>query len=191
MFSAFHDAKLRFCRDESERLEHLGNRSEGVVFTVYKKGGNNQPAKVGGAQLIGLFWRMERIGKQQESIGNMRILRGQDAGLTAAVGVTAEINPARYVAAQLRGCRLQSFPVISGVSWERGAEASLPAKWKIEAQHKNAGSRKSVCNRNKQGRATVPARSVSERQGILRLTGWHMEKAVNRIAAEGFNVRHA
>ncbi len=99
MFSAFYDAKLRFCRDERQRLEHLGNRSKGVVFTVYKKGRNYQSVEVGGSPFIGLFWRMKRIRKQQECSADVGMFRCQDAGLTAAVGMAAEENPAGYLAA--------------------------------------------------------------------------------------------
>ena len=56
-----------------------------------------------GPPLGRLLGRMERIGEQKQSVGYLRIFGGEHGGLAAAIGVSAQEDPAVGESAQFAG----------------------------------------------------------------------------------------
>lgn len=94
-----------------------------------------QVRKVGGTQFVGLAGRVKRVGKQEQSIDESRRFGGQDAGLTAAIGLPSEPNLPGILLASCHELLAQALPVACGIprmGWPFGA--ILP-EGQIVAQH--------------------------------------------------------
>src|SRR5262249_7952691 len=76
--------------DESKRVAELRLGAEWVVASVDEERGGVEPREVGDPKVGRSPRRVEWVGEQEERRGHGRILRGEKARLTSAVGVTSE-----------------------------------------------------------------------------------------------------
>ena len=62
--AAFDSDQFRSRRDQRERGRQLGNGSERIGIAMNEYSRHVEVRKMGGPKLIGLVWRMQRIGKE-------------------------------------------------------------------------------------------------------------------------------
>src|SRR5215510_114077 len=95
--------------------------------------------KMAGAQLVGLARRMQRIGEQQQSVRQFRMLRNQHRGLAAPVGVSAgKYSSGSFWLKQL-DCPANSLPVTLRHSRKRRTKRTRLSKRQIATQYGEAG----------------------------------------------------
>jgi len=123
-----------------------------------------QVGKMRGTQLAGLVRRMQRIGKQQEPVGEARCFRGQHAGLATAVGMPAEPDVFGILSADFEDLLAQTFAIARGVGGAGRTVRAVLSKWQIITDHFNAAFRESVCDGDQQRRVAIRSSAVSEKE---------------------------
>lgn len=85
---------LQACRagDQLDRFPQFVHRTEWIARPVNKDCGNTQFRKVFGSKLRRLPGRTQRIRKQQESVGQLRVFRRHHARLAPAIRLTGEVQ---------------------------------------------------------------------------------------------------
>src|SRR5271165_1755963 len=108
---AFNDNKPRRRRDRLDGALKLRDRAERIGGSVKEEARGFQPREMLHAQLLGLAWRMQRIGEEQEARGQLWLLRRENRRLPAAIGVASQENVAMREVPQHRRRRFQSGAV--------------------------------------------------------------------------------
>jgi len=83
---------------------------------VDEEGWRPQAGKMLGALLFWLPRRMQRVGKQQKTRDQVGRFGAKHAGLTSAVRMSAEEDPARYLTGELGNRIFQPGSVAGGVA---------------------------------------------------------------------------
>jgi len=90
--------QLRSRRDELQRRFHLRDRAESVSCAADEQRRRLEARKVRRTQLIRPLRRMQRVGKQQECLGNPWLSRSEHRRLPASIGMPAQKHPASHPA---------------------------------------------------------------------------------------------
>lgn len=143
-------------RDEfAGGFEFLGG-GEGIARAVDKDGGDAEIGEVFGAELGRLAGRMERVREERECIGDFGVFRGDHARLAAAVGLTAEIDGARYFLAHLGNGFANEIAILRGRA----------ASGEIEAEDVDAGLGEGFGDGGEERGIVIAAGSVCEREAF-------------------------
>ena len=94
-----------------------------------------QPREVLSTELLRLARRVQRIGEQQQRIGDGGVLGSEECSLPSAVRVPAEDDEFRRDLTYRFGGALQSFAIARGCAWERRTRGTCLAIGKIAAQN--------------------------------------------------------
>jgi hypothetical protein len=76
--------------DQVTRSLELLHRTEGIRRPLNEHDARADPGEMRGPQPVGTPGRMERIGEKEQAGDEIRHLGGEQAGLTATVGLAAE-----------------------------------------------------------------------------------------------------
>src|ERR1700722_12318649 len=118
------------------------------------------------AQLLRLARWMQRIGEQQETIGQSRRFRGQHTGLPAAVGMPAQPDLFGVFLANLQDLLAQAFAISSGVAGAWWAVWPVLPEGQIVAHHLNTMFGKYTCQSHQQGCITIRSSAVGQQENI-------------------------
>src|ERR1700733_1934916 len=92
MRRAFHLHQLMVSRNRRQGGSHFIDGSERGAGPVQEQRRSFKLREVRGAQLLWLARRMQRVGQEQQRVGNSRVFRGGHGRLPSAIRVTAEEN---------------------------------------------------------------------------------------------------
>ena len=98
-----------------------------------------------GAQLVGGFGRMQRVGKQEERVGERGIGGGEHGGLASSVGMAAEKYAAGDLAADCFDCLANALLVAGGAAALGRSVGAELAERQIAAEDEQAGFAEGVC----------------------------------------------
>ena len=115
-----------------------------------------------GSQLPGFARRMQRIRKQQEPLGEVRIFRCQHTGLAAAIGNSTEPHSIGVLLANLQDFLAQSFAIPRGVARARWALGPRLPKSQIITHYFNLMFGKRFGEGNEQRRVAIRSSAVRE-----------------------------
>jgi ATP-dependent DNA helicase RecQ len=173
----------------------LGDGPEGVARAVHEERRGAQCGKVGGPPRRPAARRMQGVGEKQQGAGQAGIVGQGQAGLAAAVGVTArEASPRRHLPEPPDG--LTNPLAIAGGARRRGGTlwSRLP-EGKIEAQrgHSSLGERGG--QGHQQGSVAVRSSAVGENDAVADGAGGAMQESMDRRTAfgdelEGLDAHH-
>jgi hypothetical protein len=119
-----------------------------------------------GADLFGSAGRMQRIGSEEESIGQFQFVSQQHRYLAASVGLPTEKYPAADARAHQFGGAFQTFAVASRIARPWWSDRPCLAKRQIAAQYQITSFAENRIQGLQQGRVAVAPGSVRENQGI-------------------------
>ena len=182
----YHHREICAGGDQPERSLHFVEGSESIARAVNEERGDLNRSEVARAQLLRLVRWMQRIGEQQQRIGNVGLFRGEHGRLPASVGMAAEED---FLSADFSQCfhgAAQSLAVAFGLRWKWWTFRTLLAKWKIAAQRHDARVRKGFRDRFEQRSITVAARAVRDHQTVAVGVFGLMNKSSNQFALKMF-----
>ena len=131
-----------------------------------KSAGVRHCGEIGGAQLLRLLGGMQRVGEQQQSVGELGPLGGEHGGLPPAVGVPAgEDAPRRQLADFGHGFG-DAFAVAGLPGGEGRAAGAQHAEGEVVAQDGHSQFAEGARQGRQQGRVAVGPGAVSERQSV-------------------------
>jgi len=119
MTSFFNSNDLVPCGNGGERRRHLVDGAEGITRPVDEQRWGLQLREVLGAELFHFTRRVQRIGEEQQGIGNCRSFCSQQSRLPATVRMPAQHDVIRRDLAHCFGRKSQSFAVARGCARER------------------------------------------------------------------------
>src|SRR5580700_5355888 len=125
---------------------------------------------------------MQRIGEQQQCVGNVGLFRREHGRLPASVGMAAEED---FLSADFSQCfhgAAQSFAIALSLRWTWWTFRTLLAKRKIAAQRHDARVRKGFRDRFEQRSVTIAARPVRDHQAAAVGMFGLMNKSSNQFA---------
>ena len=147
--------------DPLKRGGHFVEGAEAVARAVNEEGGRAERRKVRGAELRGLFRRMQGIGEEQQRVGEAGRGGGEHGRLASAVGMAAEKDAgAEFRAQQLDGAA-QALLVAFGFVARRAVRAEL-AEGQVAAKHGNSLPGEFLRKSHKQRRVAVRSGAVGE-----------------------------
>src|ERR1035441_9074307 len=132
------------------------------------------------AKLVGLTWRVQWVGEQQEAHDKIVFGGAEYGGLAASIGVTSEIDPSAGQFSHCRHCIAQARSIALCVAGKWWAGTALLAEWQVTTQHCVAMTAESVAESYQQGSVAVASRAVREDQGIAASIIGRVQKAANR-----------
>src|ERR1700692_1442923 len=100
------------------------------------------------AKLVGLAWRMQRVGKQQQTSRLFWLLGAEHACLPAAIGVPTEKNPARGQVFNGCNCVRQSRAIAVRLYRPGRTKGTVLTEGKVAAQHDEPRASKGFRKRN-------------------------------------------
>jgi len=118
--------------------------------------------KMGGTQLLRLARRVQRIGEQQEPVGESRIFRSQHTGLPAAIRDAAEPELAWMLFPEFQQFRLQACAVALGVGRARRTRRALLPENQIVPDDGDLMFGECIGERHQQRRIPIPSGAVRE-----------------------------
>lgn len=154
-------------------LEFFGG-TEGIAEAVDEEGGCMEAGEVGCAELVGLSWRVEGVGEEQEGGGNAGLFAGEEGCLAAAVGVAAEEDAAGEAAGE-RVDGGEQAGAVAGCGagrWRTGGPRL--AEGEIASERGNAGGGEGLGCGDEEWRAAIGAGAMGEDEAVG--TGTGMEK---------------
>lgn len=89
---------------------------------------------MGGAQLFGLCGRVERVGEEQQMVGQGAVFGGGDGGLAASIRMTGEDDSVGSLLAQEGDGLDEAIAVFFGFAWMRRAGAAALAEREVAAE---------------------------------------------------------
>ena len=141
-------------------------RSEGITGAVHEERRRFESEKMGGAQLCWFSRRMQRIRQQKQPGYKLRLISGEHAGLTAAVGVSAEKNLAwDFRPYNLHGVA-ETFAVAGCHGGKRRPVWTRLAKRQITAQDQETCVSKGAGERGQKPGLAIGARAMRKHKAI-------------------------
>ena len=114
------------------------------------------------AQLLGLSWRMQRVGEEHEAGGQSRLVGREEARLPAAIGMSGQQHLALYEVPQHRRRRFQPSAVGRRIRGRRRSPLPLLPEREIAAQHDEARRAEGAGEPDQERRVAVRARAVRQ-----------------------------
>ena len=178
--------------DGGEGGVHFGKGTEGVAGAVDEQGWRLEPRKVTRAELLRFARRMQRIGEEQERVGDAGRLRREKRRLAAAIRMASENDERRGDLAHSLGGAQQAFAINfgPGASIEetlRRAGGALLAVRKIAAQNMKTGTRKGFGDRHQQRRIAVGPRAVRDHETSLKRFSRFVQPSADQFALKTFH----
>lgn len=140
MTGFFNCHQLAPRRNGAERRSHLFYGAKRITRPMDEQRWSQQPREVLGTELFNLARRMQRIGEQEQSIGDGGRLRSQKGCLPPSVRVPTEDDEFRCDLTHCFGGALQSLPIARGCARERRTGGVHLAIRKIAAQNVKSGA---------------------------------------------------
>src|ERR1700728_1810800 len=119
MPGAFNEHDLRRRRNQFRRCGDLFGRAEGIPCSLNEKRGHLQRREVSGAGLFRLFWRMQGVRKQEQSIASLRIFGREERRLPSAIRLAARENAIGGDGAHCIDGSANSGTILSRSAWIR------------------------------------------------------------------------
>ena len=125
--------------NRGERGLHFRDGAKWIASPVKKKRRRPQLTKVLRAELFEFARRMQRVGEQQQHVGEAGMFRGQHARLAAAVGMASQDQRAGDDLAHGFNGALQTF-AIALCGMKRRSRGPFLAKGQVATQNVKAGA---------------------------------------------------
>jgi hypothetical protein len=163
--------------DELQRGNHLVDGAKPVPHAMNKHCGGLELREMRGSQLFGPLRRVERVGEQEESIGDAGLRRAEHRGLPPAIRMTAQEDAGRRLLAH--GCNggFESLPITLGAAAWRWPMGSQLAKRKIAAEYSQARGAERISQREEKRRIAVGSRAVGQNKAIATGIDWGVQEA--------------
>jgi len=158
----------------------LRDRAEAVPRAVDEHRRRAKGAEVRGPRFARLPRRVQRIGEEEQRVGQPWRLRRQHRGLAAAVGVAAQHETARRERAQRGAGVAEAGPVALAGAAMWGPGRPLLPEGQIAAQHRPPRSGQGLGHRDEDGRVRVASRAVGEEDPVTRGRRRPMQPAAHR-----------
>ena len=124
---------------------------------------------------------MQRIGKQQKTIHQPRRFGCQNAGLPAAVGVSAQPQAAWVRFADFEYFHAEAFAIARRLHWPWRTMRPLLAKWQIIADYVRTVRAECIRERDQQRRITIRTGAMCEDKGFQTKKG-HLGWVARRLS---------
>src|SRR5512146_1396301 len=131
MARAFDGHKFGLCGYQLKCGGHFRKRAEWIARTMDKQGRGAEIREVGGAQLLRLARRVQRIRKQEQAGRQVWLFGHQHGRLAAAVGMSAEKDFACNLSPQDFYGTAEAFAIAGGAAGKWRSVGPLLAKRKI------------------------------------------------------------
>ena len=137
---AFHRQQIRARRESAcIAVRNSSSVPKGSRVPWTNSAGVRHSGKKAGARLVRLPRRMQRIGEQQQSVGQIRTLRRDHRGLPAAIGMAAREHVPLHTLPQRRDRPRDAFAVARRRRRKRRSASPRHAKRQVVAQHQQTG----------------------------------------------------
>ncbi len=169
---------LRRRRNELNGGGHFIGGAEGIGGAVNEQCRHLYRREMSGAELIRFRGRVQGIRQQEQPVASLRIFRGQERGLTAAVGMTACKDSFAEGAQCVHGCR-DTHAILSGAAWMRRSKRTAAAEGKIETQHDEACGAESIRDSNQQRSSAISACAMRDCKAGAGVFGGTVKESAN------------
>jgi hypothetical protein len=171
-------------RDECHRGRQLVDGSEAIVRAVNEKHGSFEIREMRGTQLRGTSGRMERVGEQQEPIGESGFGGTEHRCLPSSVGMAAQKYTTGRVPPHGGDGRSEALLIAFRAAARRWPVRAQLAKGKIAAEDGEPRGAEGIRQRGEQRSVAVRSRAVGEDKAIAAGSGRGMQ-----ISPNGYFVR--
>lgn len=192
MAGCFDGEELRAGRNQREGCGHLFERAGGIAASLDKESGRAEFGEVLGAELVRFARRMERIGEQEQRLGQAWLCCGKDRGLAASIGVASQKNTLCAVAAYRFHGRAEAC-LIPGCGVQGRSVGTLLAEGEIATEHGDTRGSEGLGQRGEEGSLAIGSGSVGEDEGGVgrgRVRSGFVEEAADRRVGGGGKCAH-
>ena len=137
-----------------------------------------------GPQFGATLWRMERVGEQQQRIGNFRFSHTEHRGLPSSIRMAAQKKAVPSLPAHGRNGRAETLLVAFRTATRRWPVRTQLAEGKIAAEDSQPNGAERIGQCDEKRRVAVRSRPVRQDEAVAAGSGRHVQ-----IAADGHSIR--